>query len=296
MSSVIPIHVKDAVLDIKDKFAYPVKEGGQNINVVRYPASIQSSTTHSYPMQTPSLNTVMSKNLVWGSEITLEFTGTVGAQEYLIAPAPFNLEIDVLGPYWGGDCSAAFPLNSLCNNMKIQINNQVVSQPINSMLDPILRNTKIEDLNMWNGSTPTQLDWWGNFDQAVNSYNPTNSTGINANPWIDQYNPYVPIWNSPFNVAPLQSLNNSVGSRGSFSIMKITGNDPAGANPANRRVFITLKVREPIMCSPFLIEQEKDAGISGINMMSINCDMDATGLYVWNWINDTLDDANYSKK
>jgi hypothetical protein len=299
MSKVIPIHVKDAVLNIKDKFAYLVKEGGQNINVVRYPASIQSSTTHSYPMQTPSLNTVMSKNLVWGSEITLEFTGTVGAQEYLINPLSFNLLLDQgVGntplSFIGGDCPSAFPLNSLCNNMKIQINNQVVSQQINSILDPLLRNTKIKDLNMWNASTPTQLDYYGNFIYAIP--NPILVPDTTTVPWVEVAIPFVPTWNSPFNPGQNQSLNNSVGSRSSFRITKILGNDPAGATPANRSVFITLKVREPIMCSPFLIEQEKDAGISGINMMSINCDMDSTGLYVWNWINDTQDTANYFKK
>lgn len=296
MCNVIPIHVKDAVLNIKDKFAYPIKEGGQNINVVRYPASIQSSTSHNYPIQTPSLNTIMSKNLVWGSEITLEFTGTVGAQEYLIAPIPINLNTQAVGgAYNQADCPAAFPLNSLCNNMKIQINNQVVSQRINSMLDPILRNTKISDLNMWNSSTPTQLDWYGDFYQAISS-NIIETGGILATPWVEQAVPIIPTWNSPFNQSQNQSLNNSVGSRGSFRILQITGNDPAGTTAANRSVFITLQVREPIMCSPFLIENETDAGISGVNMMSINCDMDPTGLYCWNYVAGTLDFANFFKK
>ena len=50
------------------------------------------------------------------------------------------------------------------------------------------------------------------------------------------------------------------------------------------------------MCSPFQIQKETDAGISGINMMSINCDMDSTGLYCWNWIDDTQDVNNFFKK
>lgn len=44
----IPVAVKDTVLDLDDKLAFAVFRSGQNISVQAYPANSQSSSQHVY--------------------------------------------------------------------------------------------------------------------------------------------------------------------------------------------------------------------------------------------------------
>ena len=276
-----PIAVRDVVLDLDDKLNFAVFRSGQNISVQKYPANSESSSQHVYSIQVPSSSTVVSRNLVWGSDITFTFTGTVQPYESLVNILAIN-QLNNNVRVWGADCPAAFPLNKLCTNMSIQINNTTVSAPVNQILDPLLRAIDRTEFEQLNGTTPTQLD------KYYNLFNALPEVAINANALneatIVRQSPYISVFNSPLNPYEYANCNNNEVSRNSFQILSITNNAPAGSVEVTKDVTVTIRVREPIFVSPFLFGERDGAGLAGVTQININSNMDAKGVRAWEWL------------
>jgi hypothetical protein len=276
-----PISVRDTVLDLDDKINFAVFRSGQNISVQRYPANSQSSSQHVYAIQVPSTSTVVSRNVVWGSDITFSFTGTVAPYEYLVNLLPisqYNNDVLVVG----GDAPAAFPLNKLCTNMSIQINNTTVSVPVNQVLDPLLRAVDRSEFEQWAGTTPTQLDKYSNLLDCL-PFDVKNTAALAA-PVDELQQPFVGSMNSPLNPYDAAYCSGNNVSRNSFDILAITGNTPAGSVAAVKNVTVTLRVREPLFVSPFLFGERDGAGLAGITQINITGNMDSLGRRAWQWL------------
>jgi hypothetical protein len=128
MSQLIrPLSVKDTVLDISDSIDFAVFKSGQNITSQKYQANSSSSTQHVYAIQVPSTSTVVSRNVIWGSSITFNLTGTVQPYERLWNSVAINQANNGVAVQ-GADCFAPFVLHQLTNNMTCQINNTSVVQ------------------------------------------------------------------------------------------------------------------------------------------------------------------------
>jgi len=266
-----PVPVRDVLLDLDDKINFAVFRSGQNISTQRYPANSQSSSQHVYAVQVPSTTTIVSRNVVWGSTVTITVTGSVAQYQRLVNFQALNLLADG-EEIRGADCLAPFPLNQLCTNMAVQINNTTVSLPVNQILDPLLRAVDKTKFEQWNGTTPTQLDKYAAYVQALPQV--VESEAALAADAV-QF-PYLPTFNSPFNPYQQANCNNAITSRNSFAIDSITGNDfNEAAEPAVRTVAITFTVREPLFVSPFLFGEHEGAGLSGITQINITCQMDA---------------------
>jgi hypothetical protein len=285
-----PVAVRDVVLDLDDKINFAVYRSGQNITSQKYPANSQSNSQHVYSIQVPSTSTIVSRNLCWNSTITLVVTGTVGIGEYLVNLSQFNYSAtsgtDTYNSF-GGDCLAPFPLNQLCTNMNVTINNTSLSMPINTVLDPILRAVDCKKFQKWNSTTPTQLDKYGGYQQAlcqqvVGTTIPTLALPANA---LMQY--IVPAFNSPFNNFEDSNCNNNEVSRNSFKLISVTGNTIGGTAPGalNKTVTIKFKVREPIFVSPFLFGEDHEApGLAGVTQIQISAQMDTTAKRALRWV------------
>jgi len=242
-----PVLVSDPLLMLEDSVNFAVYRGGQNVSVQKFPATSATPTAHQYQIQVPSLSTVVDRAVIWGSDITFTLNGTpTDAGDFLVN-------------YGYTDVVSPFPLNNLCTNMNIQINNTSVSLPVNQVLDPLLRSIDSESIALWQGSTPTQLDYWGNYNDIDAIYEAGSSSVQNS---------------SPFN-GYSASFNRREPPRGAFPVV-ITGNtaqvDPAVA----KTVTVTISVREPLFVSPFIYESpEGHSGMSGITQINITAQMDA---------------------
>ena len=230
--------------------------------------------------QVPSTSTVVSRNLIWGSDITFVLTGTVQPYEYLVNVLPVNQTNNgVL--VQGADCINNFPLNQLCTNMSIQVNNTTVSSPVNQILDPLLRAVERKDFIQHNGTTPTQLDTYAQFIGALPQL-VANAPALAAT--VGHY-PFIPTYNSPLNPYRCQSNKDGDTSRNSFQLLSITDNTPAGNAAAPRTVTIVVRVREPIFVSPFLFGEESEKpGLAGITQINITANMDSTARRAWLWL------------
>lgn len=281
MSNLIrPFSVKDTVLDISDSLDFAVFKSGQNITSQRYLANSASDTQHVYAIQVPSTSTVVSRNVILGSDITFTLQGTVQPFEYLWNGIPVNQTNNgVL--VRGADCFAPFPLSQLVNNMTCQINNtSVVQNTYNQILDPILRGLHPEEIQKWYGSTPTQLDYWGSYTNAL-PQQVVNAGALAAS--VEQV-PLINTWNSPFNSGSYQNCK-ALDSRASFEIVSIAGNTPAGNAAAAREVVITIRVREPLFLSPFIYSGSHDeTGIVGLTQLNFTMSMDAKAKRALRWV------------
>jgi hypothetical protein len=106
---------------------FQVLKGGQNITSQPYRAISQTTTAHVYNVAVPSLETVISREVLWKSTITLKITGT---------NKPL---IEFLVNYGVTDALAPFPLHHLVNTMTATINNNTVSMNVQETLPILLR-------------------------------------------------------------------------------------------------------------------------------------------------------------
>ena len=276
-----PLSVKDTVLDINDSLDFAVFKSGQNITSQKYQANSSSSTQHVYAIQVPSTSTVVSRNVIWGSDITFSLTGNVTPYEYLWNGVPIN-QVNNGAAVSGADNFAPFVLHQLTNNMTCQINNtSVVQNNVNQILDPILRGLDKQKIQELYGSTLTQQDYWGDYVSAL-PQSVVNAGALAAA--VDTLQkPLIQTWNSPFNTAEAQNTKD-LDSRASFEILSIVGNAAQGAAAGVKNVQITIRVREPLILSPFLFGGDiEHSGICGITQLNFTMSMDATARRALRW-------------
>ena len=100
---------------ISSNVKYILLRGGQNITCQAYNAISQSTSNHVYNVAVPSLETIISGELLWKSTVTLKISVS-SADDGRLA---LN--------YGVTDALAPFPLHSLVNVTSATINNDTVS-------------------------------------------------------------------------------------------------------------------------------------------------------------------------
>jgi len=245
--------------------------------------------------QVPSTSTVVSRNIIWGSDITFSLQGNVFPYEYLWNGTGIN-QTNSAVVVRGADCFSPFVLHALTNNLTCQLNNtSVVQNNVNQILDPILRGLDKQKIQELYGSTLTQLDYWGDYVSAL-PQQVANEAALGA-PVDGTQVPLIQTWNSPFNTAEAQNTKD-LDSRGSFEILSIVGNTAQGAAQGIKNVQIKIRVREPLLLSPFLFGGEQEhTGLVGITQLNFTMSMDATAKRALRWyLSNSAGGGNISTK
>ena len=97
----------------------------------------------------PSLETIISREVLWTSKVTLKITGTNKPNDKFLVN------------YGVTDALAPFPLHSLVATMTATINNNTVSMNTQDVLPVMLRMMDPEELSRYDDLTPTCLDYLG---------------------------------------------------------------------------------------------------------------------------------------
>ena len=125
----------------------PSLQDGQNITCQTYNAISQTAANHVYSVQVPSLETIISREVLWRSTITLKISHpNKPAHEF-----PVN--------YGVTDALSAFPLHSLVNVMSATINNNTVTTNVQETLPLLLRMVDPEEFAKYSSMSPTALDF-----------------------------------------------------------------------------------------------------------------------------------------
>ena len=258
------ILVKDDRLGcITPKVKFQVFKGGQNITCQPYKAISQTTANHVYNVTVPSLETIISREVLWKSIVTLKISN----------PDKVNNEFAI--NYGVTDALAPFPLHSLVNVMTVTINNNTVSQNMQETLPILLRLVDPEEFAKYDCMTPTALDYLANYEDAVQPMefqidateaygrpciyfpaatetDPTGTNFLGARP--TSYTSY------PNNVLAYD-MNRPAGTsyyhkpRGSWkllSIFALTGSTERSPLITDTDVYVRFEVTEPLLLSPFV--------------------------------------------
>ena len=150
------ILVKDDRLGcITPNVKFQVFKGGQNVTCQPYNAISQTTANQVYNVTVPSLETIISREVLWRSTVTLNITVTN------------KVAIEFAVNYGVTDALAPFPLHSLVNVMTVTINNNTVSQNMQETLPIILQMVDAKEFSKYNSMTPTALGYLANYEDAV---------------------------------------------------------------------------------------------------------------------------------
>ncbi len=148
--------VKDDRLGcISSKVKFQVLKGGQNITSQPFKAISETKSSHVYNVTVPSLETIISREVLWKSRVTLKITNANKAA------AEFCVNYGVT------DALAPFPLRSLVSTMTATINNNTISQNMMDTLPILLRMVDPEEFAKYDSMTPTALDYLADYKDGV---------------------------------------------------------------------------------------------------------------------------------
>ena len=146
----------DRISCITSKVKFQVVKGGQNITSQPFKAVSMTPSAHVFNVTVPSLETIISREVLWKSTVTLHITGTnKPASEFLVN-------------YGVTDALAPFPLHSLVSTMTATINNNTVSMNVQDTLPVLMRLLDDEEMNTYD-MTPTTLDYLANYADVVDA-------------------------------------------------------------------------------------------------------------------------------
>ena len=149
----------DKIGCITPKVKFQVLKGGQNITAQPFKAISETISSHVYNVTVPSLETIISREVLWQSEVTIKITG-------------FNKPNgQFLVNYGVTDALAPFPLHSVVTQMTGTINNNTVSMNVQETLPALLRMMDPEELAHYDCMTPTGLDYLGDYRDGVDLQN-----------------------------------------------------------------------------------------------------------------------------
>ena len=106
----------DRIGCITSKVKFQVVKGGQNITSQPFKAVSSTTSAHVFSVTVPSLETIISREVLWRSTVTLKITGTN------------KPDSSFLVNYGVTDALAPFPLQSLVTTMTASIINNTISQ------------------------------------------------------------------------------------------------------------------------------------------------------------------------
>jgi hypothetical protein len=142
------ILVKDDRLGcITPKVKFQVFKGGQNVTCQPYKAISETTANHVYNVTVPSLETIISREVLWQSTVTFRISNLNKAA------ADFAINYGVT------DALAPFPLHSLVSVMSCTINNNTVNLNVQESLPLLLRMVDPEEFSKYDSMTPTALDF-----------------------------------------------------------------------------------------------------------------------------------------
>ena len=117
----------DRIAAITDAVKYGVYKGAQNVTSYTYNAISHSTSSHVFNIAIPSLETVISREVLWRSTVTLKIKADNGRPAHL--PCVNYGVTDALAP---------FPLHSLVATMTATINNNTVATNMSDVLPALL--------------------------------------------------------------------------------------------------------------------------------------------------------------
>ena len=248
------------IADVTDQETFGVLAGPALSTYTQFQAISASSSQIVFNVQVPSESIVINRELLIGSDIafTIRGSGVPVGENFL---------------NWGlTESLQAFPLQELMTTIQAQINNVSTSTNLQDVLPMLLRMNDQRKLGKYNSMTPSYSDQaWGEYKDGVN---------LGAIPANTNSNPLASYNNNGY--------DSNFQPRGAFPVsLTVLHNITAGGTDTSLEstnvadswvVGVQFTCVEPFLAlSPFLNTMPmNNAGLLGINNMSIVCNIDNT--------------------
>lgn len=244
------VNITDPRLHFDDQINYAVRGGSSAISSVVFPAQAQSLTSHSFQVNIPSLNTVVSKRVLWKSRVVYKITGEVKvAGDYLVR-------------YGETVAPSCFPLHQSCITQTCQINSNTISINTRDVMLPLLRLNSKDIINDLNSITPNQFD---NLADYYDAFNATNDAPYYNNVLGDAKNSSE-YWRprGSFKLMAIGSVCNANGEV-SGAVTPVANADTVTST------YLEFEWTEPLLfLSPWSAFDAQSGGIYGIQNLSFN--------------------------
>lgn len=258
--------VKDDRLDVTDNIKYAVIKGGQNMTCAPFSAISESGSQITFNIQVPSEQTIIDRRVLLEAVLTLTVTSQIKDKT---TGQPSTFQTGQSGGYGYSMSLAPFPIHELFTVMSATINNNTVSINIRDVLPAITRLLEKRELSCYNGTTPTYLDSYASFSDALQTINNPNASYANA-------------------------LDSDIYPRGSFQVIgyKSLITQTTVANDTLKETF-AFKITEPLLLSPFIYSnpQSNSQGFYGIQNLNFIFNVGNTNR-VWRGLTESTDVNN----
>jgi hypothetical protein len=247
--------------DITDQITYAVQTGAASNTYQQFNATTASTSQISFNVSVPSESIVVSRDIQMQTTytFTLKFgNATTGAQ--IAATAS-------VWQYGQNLAFQAFPVAQTMTTISSTINNANVSCNVQDILPQLIKMLKPEDLQKYNGTTPTMPD--GAYKEYTNGDAGNNhvlasyiKTGYN--------NRLLPRGAHPINIKAVRHYINAGGTDTSFISTHV--ND-------YWVVVCESTFVEPLFLSPYMFagdNQYNNQGFVGINTLTLTCNIDSS--------------------
>jgi hypothetical protein len=265
-SDIVPALVRDSRLeDIKSSLIAPLYSGSQSSVYQIYNSNVPTNTSSiSWSFNPPSENVAIDRRFIIEADIKVRITR---GDTNLEPPGSSGFGGDLpFFDYGSIDAFQSFPFARLQSTTSVRLNEVVFNQNVQEILPCLLRMMDEEDYAYYNPGCPTYPDNLKQFDPY---------SGIDAQ-------------NDPLNGYDYASYKQFAYPRASYPIFDVTAVDQNGAaiplksvaavsNGSKKIITLTIRVREPIFCSPLVFSHSNNQGaFIGIRNVHINMNLDTT--------------------
>ena len=246
--------VEDSRMALKDKIEYPVTQSSASVNPMQYSFGTYGSSSQSVVVQVPSLDNLTDMAIFVSGSVTFNVAGTIAVLNSLISyGTTATPNVTFLN----------FPYNRMLQTVTCQINNASVTLNSSDIVPALLEYVSRDELTKSNCMTPTQLNNYGNYNQAY----ATSRGSIFAN-YLNSYDP-----KNVSNAAYPAIVSNSV-----------------GAVDAPGTGTITINFCEPILGLSPLLFGDHGSSIRGVNNIVLSMVLDSLGKRALKFVNNGTDD------
>ena len=243
------VNITDPRLHFDDQINYGVRGGASSISSVTFPAQSKSLTSHSFQINVPSLNTVVSKRVLWKCKVVYKVIGRV------TEPGTFLVN-------YGKTCApSVFPLHQSCITQTCQINSNTISINTRDVMLPLLRLNSKDAINDLNSISPNQFDNLANYESSYNDvWEPQANCVLADSTYTSEY------WH-PRGSFRLLKIGRTCDDNGTVSDIPLAGTNPNDV----RTTYLEFEFTEPLMfLSPFTAFDSAGAGLFGIQNLTFN--------------------------
>ena len=238
------------IADITDQLSYAVERSGQSITTYEVQnASQNSSSVMSFTFTSPGAQSVIDRVILLKTKMTLRVS-TLASAAAVGAGNPFDVK------YGENVCLAAFPVQQLCNQINLSINNAATNFDAQSILNMVHRILPQQTLEEYAQYCPTMPDRYANYADVDGDEVPANSPWQTYDEYKGRFHP-----NGAFPVTVTR-----------------VGAAPAAAGDAVQ-YDITFTSVEPLLIPPCALSHDtpNGQGFTGVSTLKVNMNFNSAG-------------------